>query len=570
MSVATLAPMRGSALTALLRRDLLGGSRAGSLRIARGVALGLSGGAVLVVYSAQPRMQADWGSVAMAVTFAMLSLVSAVSAPQAAIQAIRRERDRGMLDLLVMAGLTPWLLALGRILSTFANLLSLLLATLPAFALLRYFGSPSAHELIVGVALICCAWLALASYAVAISAWAPSSAVAGVVAIGGLIAYAALAELADIDSIVLGSDPLLVRLLGLDRAGASATGIDFAAYAGRQLVTSLGCWCLAAFGIRRRTRPPRTRLEGRAARRHLAVGGWPLTSLVLHRATLARPGLLVLLLAIPPLVHAWKGPRETLVAGWILAGLALLIALLVPALHVGVARERSQWDSLMSTSMPGRRTLLDLVRASLVASAAPMAAGLLAVAIASAAQVASPLPRIGITVSGLLVTWLVVAALGTTAGLLATGPAAAVRYCGGLVVVASLAPFLAYATAQFLTGRRLILPAWAYVVLLVVLLGVSIAGIVSSRRNRTGAPLFCVPLTWSLVIVPGFMIADVREAAPYALGGLSGLVRITLHAAPYAKPPLLQLAQALPHVLLAAMLLAALLGRADRWLGRAG
>jgi hypothetical protein len=199
-----------------------------------------------------------------------------------------------------------------------------------------------------------------------------------------------------------------------------------------------------------------------------------------------------------------------------------------------------------------------------------MAAALLAVLIACFAQAPSPLPRLGITGSGMLVTWIVVASLGTAGGLLAPGSASAMRFCGWLLVLVSLAPFLAYECAQFLTHRRLRLPPWMYVVLFAALAGVSVAGIVSSRRAQAGTPLFCVPLTWSFVIVPALMLADVGEAAPLATGGLSGLIRITLHGAPSVRPPIVQLLQSLPHALLAVMLLAALTSRADRWLGRAG
>jgi hypothetical protein len=595
MSGARRKAMRSAAIAVmtLLRRDLLAGGRGRSLRTARAAAIVLSGGAVLIAYSVTRAGYANDAAIGATIgIFVSLLLIAVLSAPQAAISALRREREAGMLDLLVMAGIGPARLALGRILSTFLNLLSLLLATLPALALLAFFGRPSARELLACAGIESCSWLALSAFAVAVSAWARSTAAAAALALGGLIAWSTLVGVAAYKGVVISAGQLLFDALGY--AGSKSSGIHLVYYLSTHLAIALVGWAVATVGIRvgdrgaqpvrgaSATRPPPAPMA-RPARRpswlqHLARkppplrDAWPLTWLLLRRAAGTRPRVLALLLLIPPLALTWKDEDGLLIALWSLAVVTLLMALLVPGLQVCGARERHQWESLLGTAIDGRRAVLDLVRAALTATVMPAAACVLAILLTGLLRKnAVDVARCIAACVAWIATWLVAALLGTAAGLIARSSAGAVRVAGWLVLLVTAGPLLAFACAVLFKERALDEYSWTYAAVVVVLAVVSIAGLTRLRAPNGGpAFLIFVPATWAFVVAPMFMIGDVDKGPFFVAGGLAGMTALSwqVEAPGFLSLPALPMLFALPHALLAVMLLVALTRRADRWLGR--
>jgi len=586
------------AVMALLRRDLLAGSRATPLRIARAAAMLSAGGAVLVAY-ASVRL-GNGGEVALAAmggTFSMLTLIAALSAPQAAIQSLRRERDAGMLDLLVVAGLTPSRLALGRILATFINLVSLLLTTLPAFALLAFFGRPTAGELLACVGIIACSWLALAAFSVAVSAWARSNAAAVALAIGGLVGWSLLLFAAAIKGVMLTGTAMLAMILSVPAAGlverwnviayvvlhlgiawlswwAAAVGIRRGDSGTRPVSAAFKAPAPAVAGVRKQARPARrpSWLRRLAGQSRPLRGKWPLSWLLQRRAPVARPRTLAFLLLIPPIALSWKGEDGLVTCLWTLTLLTLVVALLVPAMQVSTARERHQWDSLVATSIEGSRAVIDLVRGALVASAMPFASTLLAIFLAGFLQAnATGVVRSLAAAIGFLFTWLVVALLGTAAGLIAGGSASAVRLGAWLLLLVGGGPFVTLGCIYLVEDGHLdwygLLPA----VLLVALAAGSMVGTMRVKeRNGGRAPLVAVPAAWAFALAPMIAAGDLDKARYFVAGGLGGLVALTWDVAPPhpLASPLMPLLFAPAHVLLAVMLFLALTRRADRWLGR--
>jgi len=600
MSAARLASSRSAAIAvlALLRRDLLAGGRAGALRAARAAALVFSGGGVLIAYASFD--PGAWRDVPIETTigiFFTLAFIALLSAPHAAIQALRRERDAGMLELLATAGLTPSRLAAGRIVSTFLNMLSLLLATLPALALLAFFGRPTGGELLACVGIIACAWLALSSCAVGVSAWARSTAAAAALSIGGLIAWSALLGVLSRKGVELGPHALISEMFGLRSAQGLAISrvlIYLAVHVGIALLA----WGLAVLGIRSaggagkairsrtgRPRSARARLVP-ASLRKLATtraplrDGWPLTWL-LERHAAAR--LAWLLILAPPIAMTWKGGHGLAFAAWSLASLTLLLALLVPAFQVNVARERHRWDSVMSTGIDGRRVMIDLVRSALTASSLPALASFLAIMLlaldgpnfgstgveAEWTLLPSAVVRSAAACAAFVATWIASAALGLAAGLAARTSAGSVVTCGLAVFLVAWCPAFVYVPVKAMSDHGV---GWPWLVALVFgacLLAVSVPVLTIDWLDRSQWALAIAPLAWAWLIAPLFMLADAELAPWFASGGFGGLVAITMEVLPDRVPsPGLSLLFALPHALLALVLLARLRQGADRWLGR--
>ena len=583
------------ALGALLTRDLAAGRRGTSTAALRVLVVALSGlVAGISLYNADS-LYARPNEAALAGWLIPWSLVvvSLLALPVLALQTLRHERESGRLDLLLLAGLSPRLLAFGRWLSSFLLLESLLLDALPAMAVFAYFGSPDLHRLAWGVVALT-GWNALiAGFAVALSARIRRAGACVLAALAVLFALVATsvwtlskdsrarkaAHAAPAPPIVLtwltvetiASRPERVSPAGhaAGLAGSLAAGLLLAATAGRGLDRSLRA-------ARTRTRTGRPRLRRALARlgRPGALAGEPLAWLLQRGAWLLRPRALAIvllaaffagtgLLELRSLLRQRSLDQPAVLDPDLLvtaAGLAWLAALALAAfstaLQVARARERNEWDTLLSSARRGRSLVGGLLagpfEAALVAAA--LAVGFLGlVGLVAPWMSGGDLPAVLAGALGLAGTLPLALGLGLAAGLCARSQAGAMGLCllllGLVVVEGSLA-------GAWLDGTAL--------------------GEAFDAKSRASL----VMLAASCVIPLQFLVLDLLRRRPTA-AHLLGLLSL---AALFISPPLFnaimdthdsRLFQHAPLVGLASVsmglpLLFVLLRRPDVWLGRIG
>jgi hypothetical protein len=364
------------ALRALVRRDLTGTRRGPAVTWSRTLAILASGGIALMGLTSVrfgPGASEAASVAGVGIGFSLLA-IAALLAPSLAVTALRREREAGMLDLLLLAGVTPRTLVLGRILSAWLFLESLLLASMPALALFWFFRRPSLRELLDAGLVLSLAFLAVAALGVAVSAWCRN---AGLAVAATLIALAVWL-FGSITLVTTATELSVIALLlaALHVPGAMPTDVTsgLAVQAGVALVLTL----VAIAGVRRR--PPKVQrdvlLETIEKRRPPVRGTWPLTWLVQRTSAPARPGVLAIVVGVPSAAFLFTPPEAQLVAGCMLVQISWLVAAVVGATLVAPAREKRTWDSLLTTSLPGARIAADLLRATLIAASIPLACGL--------------------------------------------------------------------------------------------------------------------------------------------------------------------------------------------------
>jgi hypothetical protein len=395
-------------LLALLRRDLLGGSRAAGtewMKVAAIVLAGAAAIAALMVNGDASEFGVRAASLLALGLFCALILTGFAAAAPVAVTALRREREEGMLDLLFLAGIRPSTLVLGRTLSTWLRLELLLVASLPALALLGFFAHPSLAELALASLHLSAHFLAVAAVVVAVSAWARHAGYA--VALGSLVVIGWIVVL------VTGARfawPTTVQLI------AQALHVDDGAQPSPSHATGLALDGAAALlgviaaiqGLKRRS--ARHVVRPREPRRLASptLRDSPMTWLLLRRSAAARPAVQAIVVGPVALPFAF-GPPE-MQAG---AGVALLLAGFIATVGLGATsvapeREKRTWTSLASTRLSGLALIGDLLRGVLVASAVPVLGGLAMTCTGALGGGAHPVPAL-VAVAGTLVSWLLLA-----------------------------------------------------------------------------------------------------------------------------------------------------------------
>lgn len=523
-------------LAALLRRDLLAGGRGARSLVARALAILLSGSVVLACFQvsafAQRNEIAGGGALAI---FAGLVAVGFLIGPAVAASALRLEREAGMLDLLLLAGIRPTMLALGRMLSTWLFLQSLLFAALPALAILWYFRAPAPLDLLLAAATLTGHFFALSGVLVAISANARHGGFAIALSVVVLGTWAGLmvvglnedvpgTTLRLLDAAVgkleapLGSVPLKEHVLGW--IGSGVIGL-----------ASLG---LATAGLQSRApAAPRDVLRERIDRAPRPVSNrLPLTSLLHRRSAPARPIIQAILIVPCVLLVALLGSAEFLAAsGILLVAIGLLVALMAGATSIAPERERRTWTSLVTTRLGGDAIIVDLLASALSSSAVPVLAGLLA-AFGPAALLAAVdigvMPWI-LGAGAILLTWLFACVAGIGASLVTSRTAGAVGLAAaaffGMPVVGFAASELAAALARStLDGGGM--AAW-----LALLFAAAFGGtwlvLRAGFADRLRASLAFLP-TITMAFVPLLLgtPAELLGLAPFAIFGAAGIAML--------------------------------------------
>lgn len=582
-------------LAALLRRDLAAGRRGVATLVVRSLVIGLTAAVALFALHRSEllyRQPEAAGLFGWSVSWVLL-LLSTLLLPYLALQALRHERESGRLDLLLLAGLSPRLLAIGRWLSAFLLLESLLLDALPAMAAFAFFATPS-PALLAWAALALTAWNALlAGLAVLISAAVPR---VGTCVAAGLVVVIALAwacgwaladdkrarfttlhaPVAPAALAALTSQSVSPNPLPLRPASQLATAAT--------LIAAGGLLALAAG--RRLARAPRTAPSGRAGgatgrRRRLRdlgrpgpVGAEPLGWLLQRNAPFLRPLALAALLPAAWLalglvfeLRSWMRPGEEgferlVTADGLVAGAAcawavgLLLTALGGALQVARSRERNEWDSLLASSRSGRSLVLGLLQGPFEAA---LTIALFVLGLAAALELVAPwqadqdLPYWVAVLLGLAGTCGLALVLGLAAGLAARTQAGAMGLCLLLVLTAAAEGVL---VATWLDGTDL--------------------GVGFDAMSRASAVALAVVLVMPLQFLlldrlrrrpgPGRLFFDLSCGALLVAPPLVNAMMDTHGSRHHVHAPLLGLACAT----LAVPLLAVLLRRSDAWLGRTG
>jgi len=375
-----------SALVAVLKRDLRGAERAGLLGWARALALAGTGLAAIAAFTRFRSSPLDdirlvFGSS----VFGLMGLLL-IFAASFALGAFRAERQAGTLDLLLLAGIRPQTLALGRTISAFFVLLSIAAAALPALALFWFFRTPTPRAwLLHAVALVC--WGAtLAAAGVAISAWSrrPGTALAGALIV--LPGFAALSLTAG--AVQTWSAPGLV-IQAVNSGGqvdASRAflciGVHGALVAAGVLLTGLGL---------RQARPDAALGDSKPSRRRRRPSERrPLTWLLHRSSTASRPDaqFLALLLALafvgvgalaaPVLGGSAVDVMHPKALSALGGGIALLsfgTALAAGATRIAAERERRTWDAIAASARSSEKLFQDLIESTLLCCLMPFVVG---------------------------------------------------------------------------------------------------------------------------------------------------------------------------------------------------
>lgn len=530
-------------VAALVVRDLRAARRSAGLRAARAVLIAASASlALLGLWSFRPG-GAHVGRLGWSVVVAA-GVASLLLTPALAVQALRGERERGTLDVLLLAGLTPRALALGRAVGAFLLLQGLLLDVLPALAAFSFVRDPAPGELVLAALALSGLNALLAGLAVALSATFERAGPCACVAILG-VALLALAEGAGALSALpspggvlaaLASDrpvgpeeaarALAVLLLGL------AAGLGLALAAGRQL----------DLAGRTRRLPPVGAAGRRVSRR------FPLTWLALRSSPAARPAVQLALVPLPivavvasmaaggllrgrsPRLDELAATPVVVAGGVILAAVTLLVGIFAGATQVSGARDRDEWDAVLATGRPGRSLLRDLWAAAAVPAIVPalLSAGLL-----------------GLGLEGLV------------------GRALAALALLGIAAFAAVIGVLSALVTQSL-GGALVLALETVLVVGGLLFGARVLG-------EGLAPL--APVTWLVAAAAGAVLLRGERASRHArlvaLAALPPAACAPALAAEGVAAPGGWALLALLLVVTPAAVAAAVHGRADRWLGRA-
>lgn len=450
-------------LAAIIRRDLTGGSRGAATLAARALAILISGGVVLIAFEMMGSGGGgiEFGGVAAATLLLGLLALAMLMAPAIAVSSLRREREAGMLDLLLLAGIRPATLTLGRIASTFVLLESLLVASLPALAFFWFFRRPSLPQLALCVLALTGHFLALSAVAVAISAWSRHA--------GTAIALSLLL-LGGWSVVLIFGFPFPLptpSILILDAASGTLLqpwGVQpwhHAAVFGVHAALFLAAWLVATRGLsRRQERVVRDKLRERLDRRPLRLSDrWPLTWLLQRTSAPARPGIqavfvVPVVLAILPFAFlTWSGLAAAI--GLLLLWTGTLTGLALAATSLAPHRERRTLESLLATRLDGMRIVADSARGAILGSAVPACGGIVLAVAAAAGSGLDP----GSVVAGaivMIVSWMLAIACGMVSTLVARTTAQALVLAAGLLiaepVIGATASAILHETGSLLVG----------------------------------------------------------------------------------------------------------------------
>lgn len=618
-------------LLALLRRDLLAGRRGTGTLVARTLAMLFAAAAVLFSFAAGVEGQRnEVAAIASVSLFVGLMLTGFLMGPAIAVSALRLEREAGMLDLLLLAGIRPGTLALGRMLSTWLFLLSLLFAALPGIAFLWFFRSPSPVELVLAAAALTSHFLALSGVVVAISAWARHAGYAIALSLVVFAAWIGAFFAGDIAQLPT-SLALIGEAVGREISGPadpSFTPLEHVAGWTVNGLIGLLALGLATAGLRRRHPAAQRDILRERIDRHRAPArtGRVLTWLLQRRSAPARPAVQAALV-IPACALALLGGIELMsVIGSLLIVAGILLALMLGATSIAPERERRAWSSLISTGLSGPAIFTDLLLAAALGSCVPIIAGILT-CFAPMMLVAEDGARLA-TIGGMIsvvITWLLALHCGLiaslvsrrTAGAISLGAAGLVGVpivtLGGAAVAESVSSlpldaggilaWLALVFAGAFGGTWLVLRAgfkgWLRALLafvpaigvsclplfigdmrelatlapFVVLGGSGIPVLVAGLRRERGVMVYVgLLLVASCLVAPLTMMGMKSDSLPWAaLSGLAWPVAAIDVSSGDLHPPLAGIITGIVfHASLAWTLGITFLPRLERWLGRAG
>jgi hypothetical protein len=622
------------ALLAVVRRDLVASRRGARTYLVRMLTMVAAGVAALVAWHSFSTggPAAASGSRAVVAILATVVLLAFVQALVICVSALRAERQAGLLDLVLLAGVSPRMLVLGRTISTWIGLEAMIVACLPAMGLLWLFRVMSPEQLVIAVGALSAFNFALAAAAVAVSAWAQSAGMA--LALGALMT-ASWAGLTLVGA-PLGWDATLMR--ALIEALSPTHGVraldGLIVFGGAHAMLAAVGLAAAALGVERRTESTRPDvLLLRVERRRLPMDATlPLTWLMQRLSAPARPIVqvpFVGIAAIIGLLALGLAPEATALVGTLLALSGLVGAAAAAATSIAPARERGQWLPLAATSLDGRRLILDMAHAAASATLLPTAVGTLLVSKALS-RIPDSVGAAPLLVIAMASSWAFVIVAGLVASLASRTSAAALALTGAILVgepllgafgwsawsEASHVPFgdlaggfgwLLLVLDALILGTWLVLragfgrrgwlvplaflPAGATLTLPLFLgdtissaalagslLGVGCFGLIlwplGARRRDATLMLVGVLMVAAFILTPAFLLAaadDGGTALAAAGGGLALLAQLCGFDAPPASQLVLAgSAGALHQIALAALLILAFRPHLDRWLGRAG
>ena len=534
-----------SGFGAVLRRDLLGSSRAALPALTRWLALaGCGAAAVAGLGRIGPGLGGDLGHWFGYCVLGLMLLGLALALTQA-LGAFRAERSAGTLDLLLLAGLRPAALVTARATSGFLVLLSIPAAAVPGLLLFAFFRTPTLRATAAHALALTCFLAVVAALAVAISAWTerPGPAIAaGLMVLPGFAALSLHPDWGGSWSAV----GLVPRLAEADGPVPSERlAVMVLAHA---LLVAGALW-IARGGLERR--PARAREE--APRRKRAPESCderhPLSWLLARCSPAARPRLQLLGLgiALSPLagLAAWElvttgrvslasEPQMLSAFGGGAAFFAVAAALAAGATQIAAHRERGAWDEVAASARDGEKLLNDLLAGTLRAAVVPYAAAAVLLFLAELARGLHPfeamfvIPALG---SSLLFAGAIGLAASACADRSATAVATAVLLLAGLpLLVVLLHEVGAGDLKQWLVGSLLLVGLASGLLAPILLRGLApLAMLLTSslkewKRGGTPGPTRLLTRP-ALVLVPlalftGLISGRTDDAWALAYGGL--------------------------------------------------